>query len=291
MTAHLKELVSISPDPIIGVNREGIINLFNLAAERLLGYSAEEVLDQMTITQFYPSLAQARQIKKLIYASPDRQIEGCETQLMSKTGRTIDIRLSAKLLMRDKQESGSIGFFHDMTERKRLESALTQMSITDNLTGLYNQRHFHAMLKVELERSARYQRPLCLVCIDLDNFKQVNDKLGHLQGDHALRFAARALQKDQRQTDMTFRYGGDEFMLILPETNHEEVQAIARRLKASFDEHWAKEWATIPGSPPVSMSIGVAEFDQLESAEALIRRADEAMYAKKEHRVLKGCSA
>ncbi len=284
MHTHLKELVSLSPDPIIGVSRDGTINLFNLAAERLLGYSGAEVLDKLIITQVYPSPEQARQVKKLLYASVDRQIEGFETQLLSKGGRTIDIRLSAKLLMRDAQESGSIGFFHDMTESKRLESTLKQMLITDNLTGLYNQRHFRSALLVELDRANRYRRPLCLVCIDLDNFKQVNDKLGHLEGDNALRFVARTLQKVQRKTDIAFRYGGDEFMLLLPETSYEEVEAIGNRLKVSFDEQWAREWSAIPGCPVVSLSIGAAEFDQAETAEALIRRADAVMYEAKKNR-------
>ncbi|MEO8119456.1 MAG: diguanylate cyclase, partial [Rhodoferax sp.] len=222
MNTQLQELVSLSPDPIIGVNREGTINLFNLAAERLIGYSSSEVLGKLAITQVYASPEQARQINKLLHASPDRQITGCETQLFSRGGRIIDIRLSAKLITRDDVEVGSIGFFHDMTESKRLESVLKQMTITDNLTGIYNQRHFRAVLEIELERASRYGRPLCLMCIDLDNFKQVNDKLGHLEGDNALRFSARNLQKALRKTDIAFRYGGDEFMMLLPETTYSE---------------------------------------------------------------------
>ena len=284
MNTHLQELVSLSPDPIIGVNRGGIVNLFNLAAERLLGYSRVEVLDKLAITQVYPSTEQARQINKLLHASPDRQIEGCETQLLSKGGRVIDIRLSAKLIMRNGEASGSIGFFHDMTESKRLESVLKQMTITDNLTGIYNQRHFRAILEIELERATRYGRPLCLMCIDLDNFKQVNDKLGHLEGDNALRFAARTMQKALRKTDTVFRYGGDEFMMLLPETNYSEAEAIGVRLKASFDEQWSKEWSIRPDCPWVSMSLGVAGFDPPETSEALIRKADALMYKAKQSR-------
>jgi diguanylate cyclase (GGDEF)-like protein/PAS domain S-box-containing protein len=281
MTAELQDLVSLCPDPIIGVNRAGVIILFNVAAERLLGYRGEEVLDRLAITQVYASAERAREIKKLLYASPDRQIEGYETSLLSRGGRVIDIRLSAKLLLRNGEEFGSIGFFHDLTERKQLESKLKQLSITDSLTGLYNQRHFHAVLEAELERARRYRRPLSLVCIDLNHFKQVNDLLGHLEGDSALRFTARTIQKHLRKTDIAFRYGGDEFMLLLPETSGEEAGLIGDRVRASFDRCWADEWAAKANCPIVSLSIGIAEFDQHESAEGLIRRADTIMYDAK----------
>ena len=283
MTADLQDMISLCPDPIIAVNRAGAIILFNAAAERLLGYSAEEVIGKLAIARVYPTTEQARDIKRQIYASPDRQLEGFETQLVSKGGRVIDIRLSAKLIVRDGEEFGSIGFFHDLTERKQLEWKLKQLSITDSLTGLYNQRHFLAVLEPELERAKRYRRPLSLVCIDLDNFKQVNDVLGHLEGDHALRFTAHTIQSQLRKTDLAFRYGGDEFMVLLPEAGGKEAELIGKRLQACFDRRWAEEWNPKRGCPVVGLSMGIAEFDQHESPETLIRRADAAMYEAKKH--------
>lgn len=282
--ADLQEFVSLCPDPIIAVSRAGIIVLFNTAAQRLLGYSGDEVIERLAIASVYPTADQARHVKKKIYASADRQIEGYETQLLSKTGRVIDIRLSAKLIVRDGKEFGSIGFFHDLTERKQLEAKLKHMSITDRLTGLHNQRHFLAVLEPEMERAKRYRRPLNLICIDLDNFKQVNDILGHMEGDNALRFTAQTIQKELRKTDMAFRYGGDEFMVLLIETRSEEADVIGRRLNASFDKRWADEWNSRQGCPAVSISMGIVEFDQHESPEALMRRADKLMYEAKKHR-------
>lgn len=281
MTADLHELVSLCPDPIIAVNRAGAIVLFNMAAQRLLGYSSEEVIGKLDIVRVYSSVEQARSVKKQLHASPDRQIEGLEAQLVSKAGRVIDIRLSAKLILRDGHESGSIGFFHDLTESKQLEAKLKHLSITDSLTGLHNQRHFLAVLEPEMERAKRYGRPLNLICIDLDNFKQVNDLLGHLEGDNALRFTAQTIQKELRKTDMAFRYGGDEFMVLLIETRSDEAEVIGRRLKASFDSRWAEEWSSRSDCPVVSLSMGIAEFNLHESPEGLMRRADKLMYAAK----------
>lgn len=280
--ADLQELVSLSPDPIIAVNRTGVIVLFNNAAEQLLGYRSEEIIGRLVITQVYPTVEHARKVNQQMYASPDRHIQGYETQLVAKSGRVIDIRLSARLIVRDGADVGSIGFFHDLTETKQLEAQLKQMSVTDNLTGLHNQRHFFAVLETEIERARRHHRPLNLICIDLDNFKQVNDVLGHLEGDHALRFTAQVMQAELRKVDMAFRYGGDEFMVLLLDTPAEEAGAIGRRLKTAFNQRWAEKWMPKPGCPVVSLSIGIAEFNQQESAEELMRRADILMYKSKE---------
>lgn len=263
------------------MSRAGAIVLFNTAAQRLLGYSDDEVIGQLAITRVYRTAEHARHVKKQLYANSDRQIEGYETQLATKGGRVIDIRLSAKLITRKRLEIGSVGFFHDLTERKRLEAQLQHVSITDNLTGLYNQRHFLAVLERETERSKRYRHPLNLICIDLDNFKQVNDMLGHQEGDNALRFTAQRIRKELRGTDIAFRYGGDEFMVLLLETSGEEAAVIGRRLRASFDRNWTEEWHPKRGCPAVSISIGIAQFDLQESPDALMRRADGLMYEAK----------
>jgi diguanylate cyclase (GGDEF)-like protein len=156
------------------------------------------------------------------------------------------------------------------------------MSVTDNLTGLHNQRHFFSVLETEIERARRHHRPLNLICIDMDNFKQVNDVLGHLAGDNALRFAAQTIQGELRRVDMAFRYGGDEFMVLLLDTPAQEAETIGRRLKTAFDHRWGEEWMPRPGCPVVSLSIGIAQFDQNESAEDLMHRADTLMYQSKQ---------
>lgn len=282
IAANLHELVSLSPDPIIAVNRAGVIVLFNKAAEQLLGYSGDEIIERLAITQVYPTTDHARNVNKQMYASAVRSIQGYETQLVAKSGRVIDIRLSAKLIVRNGEEVGSIGFFHDLTETKQLEIKLKQLSVTDNLTGLHNQRHLMSVLETEIERARRHRRTLTLICIDLDNFKQVNDVLGHMEGDNALRLTSQTIQHELRKVDMAFRYGGDEFMVLLLDTPREEAQVIGLRLKASFDKRWAEEWMSKPGCPVVSISVGIAEFDQHESMEELMHRADVLMYESKD---------
>lgn len=280
------ELALICPDPVIGINRSGIITLFNPAAEQLLGYSREEVVGQMQVAKLYSSRESAREIKRLMYATNTNGIRGQiidhKTHLQSKSGTLIPIQLSACLVEKHGQEVGSIGFFRDLTERLALEHSLKLLSITDSLTGLYNQRHFHSVLNREIARSKRYNHPLSLICIDLDNFKSVNDTLGHVEGDLALRFVGEAISASLRNSDYGFRYGGDEFMMLLPETPRQQANNLTLRLVDYFSRHMPSNLIEISqADDPVCLSIGIAEYKDDEPAGVFIKRTDLAMYQAK----------
>ncbi|WP_199930370.1 GGDEF domain-containing protein [Sedimenticola thiotaurini] len=279
------ELALICPDPVIGIRRNGIITLFNPAAERMLGYSRDEVIGQLQVAKLYPSRESAREIKRLMYSDSKGirgQIIGHNTHLLSKSGERIPIQLSASLVEQDGREVGSIGFFRDLTERLELERSLKLLTVTDNLTGLYNQRHFQTVLKREIGRSNRYKHPLSLICIDLDNFKSVNDSLGHIEGDLALRYVGDCIATLLRNSDYGFRYGGDEFMLLLPETPQQQAQNLTMRLIDHFSRHMPANLVQISREgKPVSLSIGIAQYREDESVSTFIKRTDLAMYQAK----------
>ncbi len=279
------QLADICPDPIIAIDRAGRIVLFNHAAESLLEYSASEVEGQMNIADFYHPSDAGRQVKKLMYCDECGQrgrVQGHESALKTQSGRIVPIQISAALIEEDGEEVGSIGFFHDLSARKQLEESLRQLSITDNLTGLFNQRHFHAILTQEMARSSRYSHPLALICIDMDNFKRVNDTLGHLQGDNLIAYLGELVRAELRTSDFGFRYGGDEFMLILPETAQEDATAVAERLREAFVCKAPGILSDPPDSMPLlTLSIGIVLFNAGERAEQLIREADMAMYQAK----------
>jgi len=280
-TAH--QLVSICPDPVIGVDRSGIITHFNPAAAKLLGYKREDIIERLNIIELYGSRETGRQIKKYIYSNhwgPHGVIEGYEASLLAADGQLIPIRLSATLLLEAEQEIGSLGFFHDMSETKAMEARLRHLSITDDLSGLYNRRHLNTTLIDEVNRSRRYQRPLSLVCIDMDRFKSVNDQLGHQQGDRVIATTAANLKLALRSSDMAFRYGGDEFIALLPETQLSEASRLAERIGQS-GEMLINDGSSDGVGIAVSLSIGVVEFDNLEDVETLLSRADQAMYQAK----------
>jgi len=151
-------------------------------------------------------------------------------------------------------------------------------AVTDPLTGLYNRRLFGEGFEKELNRARRYGLPLGLVMLDLHRFKEVNDKHGHPAGDEVLRAAAATLKKALRTSDSAFRIGGDEFAVLLPQTDAERALALSRRIETVF----AETLQSLPLSVNVNMDHGVATFPQDgEQADQLIRVADERLYRLK----------
>ena len=157
---------------------------------------------------------------------------------------------------------------------------LKHLATTDGLTGLANRRHLFEVLEQEVYRAQRYGTELSLVMFDIDHFKRINDRWGHATGDWVLRKIARETHQLLRKTDQAGRYGGEEFVVLLPETDLAEAMLLARRLNRQISrtvitpEH---------GSPiPVTVSAGVATLAPDESGEALIHRADQALYRAKQ---------
>jgi len=155
------------------------------------------------------------------------------------------------------------------------------LSVTDDLTGLYNSRYLYQVLRRESKRAIRNGRPVSILFLDLDGFKSVNDRHGHLSGSRALVEAAEVIHRCSRETDIVARFGGDEFAVILPDTNSEGAVSMAERVRDRISLHpfLASEGLTIR----LTASIGVATLpDMAGSAEELIRVSDAAMYGVKD---------
>jgi diguanylate cyclase (GGDEF)-like protein len=147
-----------------------------------------------------------------------------------------------------------------------------ELARTDMLTGLANRRAFHETLQMERARAARYTRPITLAYVDLDNFKRINDTLGHATGDDLLACAADSLRRKLRVSDVVGRLGGDEFAVLLPETNAKSAEILLQKL------HEILTLAMVSKSWPVTFSIGAAAFlDNPPPADEMIRIADELM--------------
>ncbi len=161
-------------------------------------------------------------------------------------------------------------------EHGRVVKELSDLSITDPLTGLNNARHFHQVLDVEVKRALRYQQPLSLVMIDSDSLKQVNDRLGHQRGDEHLRSIAAAMRRAVRSTDYAFRYAGDEFLLLLPNTDVEEAHLVAERFRHMMESHEIAEGVV------GTVSVGVATLPtHAVDTKGLLAASDAAMYVSK----------
>jgi two-component system cell cycle response regulator len=166
-----------------------------------------------------------------------------------------------------------------INERDRMIARLKNLSIRDSLTELYNSRHFYAQLEDEIQRSERYLHPLSLIFIDIDRFKAINDTYGHMVGDQALLLIAKKMQASLRSQDIAFRFAGDEFTIILPETTLDNAKFVADRIKSEMDKEslviFEKEITKI------TLSIGIAEHQRNEKKEQFVHRADVTMYAAK----------
>jgi len=166
-------------------------------------------------------------------------------------------------------------------ELAQANARLAQLAVTDGLTGLYNHRHFHERLALEVERSNRNGLPLALFMIDVDHFKRYNDKNGHPAGDEVLRQVARLLSDGRRANDICARYGGEEFAVVLVDTPKLTAFQVAEKLRQRVADH-AFEGAADQPDGRLTVSIGVAAFSEDASeAEGLVRAADAALYRAK----------
>ena len=167
-----------------------------------------------------------------------------------------------------------------LDDRDKMIRKLKRLTIEDSLTGLYNSRHFFDQLDKEIKRSDRYLHPISLVFIDIDNFKEINDTYGHMIGDNILALIAKRIKSCLRSNDSAYRFAGDEFTIILPETNSSEAQFVADRIlsKLTNESFVINEKEILD----ITSSIGIAEYQRNEGHQQFVHRADVTMYEAKQ---------
>lgn len=164
---------------------------------------------------------------------------------------------------------------HDITEQKRLEQELEHAALRDSMTGLLNRRQFYAITDANNLNNRPAQQQLGLLLVDTDHFKNINDLFGHLKGDEVLIALSRTLEACSRENDMVFRWGGEEFVILLPHTSLDTALQIAESIRAAVAR------ITIPGLPRFTVSIGVARHNPGETIDELFKRVDDALYRAK----------
>lgn len=158
-------------------------------------------------------------------------------------------------------------------EKEKLEEEVRRLSITDDLTGLYNHRHFFKTLESEIVRMRRQKTSLSLLMFDLDNFKRYNDFYGHLEGDRVLKKIGEIIKNSIRSNvDSGYRYGGDEFAALLIGASRDQAMAIAERIRSTIEQS---------GFENITISIGLAEFIDRLDLEGFVKSADDALYLAK----------
>jgi diguanylate cyclase (GGDEF)-like protein/PAS domain S-box-containing protein len=272
-----------SYDALIMIDSKGRTTFWNSAAEKMFGYRAEEVIGQ----DLHKYIALDNDRKEAAKGMPDFAKTG-EGQVMGsvmeftakdKWENTFPVERSVSSF----QLSGewyAVGIIRDITKRKQIEEKLRRLATTDTLTKLPNRRHFLECLESDLNQAKRYKRPFSLIMLDIDHFKSVNDTYGHDSGDKVLETFAQICLETVRQTDTPGRIGGEEFAVVLPETDNKAAVILAKRLRKNIES------ATIglPGGEEISItaSIGVVSLTENDdSSDSLIKNADQALYEAK----------
>jgi diguanylate cyclase (GGDEF)-like protein/PAS domain S-box-containing protein len=277
-SSYFESILDDSTDIIFTTDMDGFIMKFNKGSEMHFGCTQEEIVG-VPLKQLFVNEADERKIINAVLLNGKSVNE--EIPMKTKQGEIILLNLSISEMKNDASIIGLVVTAKDITEKKKLEmelvkknELLSKLAITDSLTELYNVRHFYDQIVRELSRLKRNpQRKLSLMLIDIDHFKELNDTEGHQVGDQVLRSLGQVIKVCIRKdVDSGFRYGGDEFSVIMPDTDRNQAKVAAERI--------AKQFGAFKFGR-VSLSIGIAEAKAGEDEKSIVKRTDEALYRSK----------
>jgi diguanylate cyclase (GGDEF)-like protein/PAS domain S-box-containing protein len=257
----------------IMIIQEGLINFVNPTLLKILGYDEKEMIDKDILRFLYPD---DRKLLSENFSKLRESEEGeipLEIRMMHKNEEGIYMEVLSTLIQYEGKPA-ILATLRDITERKKTEAELKR---------LFNQRYFYIQVMKEIERAKRHNRPLSMLLVDIDKFKDFNDTYGHWEGDYVLKKIGEILMKNVREIDMAFRFGGEEFTVILPETKHEDAIIVAERIRKAVAQAVFYPF-TLDGHPDIiskTVSIGVTEFHLEDNIKSFLKRVDNAMYQAK----------
>lgn len=249
---------------------EGFAELGGLAQEELSGQNLDNIMSRIL-----PEDTAEVEIKIQKSAKSLSQFHAV-FRILHKDG---SIRWLESRSTPEREPDGSViwtGILLDATQRVQAEEKVRAMAITDGLTGIINRQEFDRLLEHEIKRAARYHSPLSLIMYDLDHFKQINDHFGHNAGDDVLRTITGLVNDNIRSTDIHGRWGGEEFMVMLPQTGLTIAMNVAEKLRRVIAAHYHDHVGS------VTASFGVVELGSEEKSKLLAQRVDEALYRAKD---------
>ena len=250
---------------------------------KLTGYEPDELVNnRVTSYAALVSDASNQQLFEQVRVALEKEESfSLEYEVTRKDGSRIWVWERGRGVQEDDGSLHLEGIILDISDRKVLETELEQMATRDPLTGLLNRREMSRVLDEELQRARRYQRPMAVLWVDFDHFKDVNDTYGYAAGDSVLRAISRLLLGSVRSVDSIGRFGGEEFVIVLPEMDLEEAQETAERLRRKVAEE--PQPLGNGEAVPLTISVGVAVYpDHGQTASTLCAAADKAMYLAKD---------
>lgn len=273
---RFEQLYTMSPDASLITRLEDArIVRVNDALAEMTGFSAAELVGMSSVDVLWEAGSDREKMVDTLVR--EGLVHDVEVRLRRKDGSRLTGLLSARLLDID-GEPHILSVTRDVSEQKRLQDELRLQAGTDALTGLANRRHFLELADRETARAARHDAPMSVFIIDIDNLKEVNDAQGHAAGDAVLAAFARQCVDALRETDVVARFGGDEFVVLLPDTDTTVAREVAERVRAHCNEALMLTHVTIR----YTCCLGVASREGLEdSLDEMLARADRALYLAK----------
>jgi len=272
-----QSVVQTAADAIILADSSGSIISWNKGAQTIFGYAEEEILYK-PLTILMPERyreVHKRGLEKVRSVNASQYLGRThEFSALGKDGSEFPIELTVSS-WNMKEIVFYAGVIRDITERKKMQDELTKLATTDTLTGIFNRRKMEELLVMEMHRATRYKTPLSLIIFDIDHFKRINDLNGHSAGDSVLRTLVDIVMKHLRDTDYFCRWGGEEFLILCPETRLEEAAKLAERLRTIIANH------IFEGVGYITKSSGVTQFSEKDTMDSFLKRADDALYRAK----------
>ena len=275
---NFRRLFDSLQDVYYRTNAQGVVQHVGPGVRRVLGYEPHEI-EGRTAESYYPQSSDRDAFKAAILA--DGEVSDFPGQMVRRDGQVIDISISSHALYDHAGNfAGVEGIYRDVTQRKNLERELQRLATTDMLTGIANRRAFLETAESAYAHSCHSGEPLTLLMLDLDHFKAINDRYGHLEGDRALVAFAQAVKSQLRASDAVGRLGGEEFGVLLPLTTLAEGLEAAHRILQSVR---ALQLNDDTGQAyRITTSLGVGAFRQNDrSLRDMLDRADQALYLAK----------
>jgi diguanylate cyclase (GGDEF)-like protein/PAS domain S-box-containing protein len=269
-----RALVEASPDAI-AVHRDHRILFINPAGARLLGARDVTELIGRSFRGFLADTPGEASANRLALLERELCSQPVEERFVRADGKTIDVELRAMPIRYNAEPAWQV-VMSDITRRKEVEAELRRLASTDQLTGICNRPHFEQHLDRELRSSQRYGGPLALIMFDLNRFKRVNDTHGHEAGDEALTRVVEIVAGQLRDTDLFARWGGDEFMILCPQTTADGAETLCGKLADALrDQACAR-------TGPIGAAFAFTEYAEGEQRRGLLRRLDAGVYRAKE---------
>jgi diguanylate cyclase (GGDEF)-like protein/PAS domain S-box-containing protein len=274
--ANLRALIEFSPIAMVLTRiADSKVLLGNRRAAAMFDVPLHEIQGRDP-PQHWLNLAERDRYLERVFR--DGRVDDFEAELLTTRGRRFWASLSGQLL-RFAGDDALLAAIVDVTAQKQAREDLLERATHDSLTGVFNRRHVEDVLGKEVERAERHARPLAVAILDADHFKRINDTHGHQTGDEVLRAISERCRNTLRTNDVLGRYGGEEFVIVFPETRLEEAGAVAERLRAAVAERPIEVGADALG---VTVSIGLAAHAPGQGMEKLLQRADAALYTAKQ---------